>query len=446
MSKRVVADPSEHGWIEVNGKWVWDAASGATGAGMVISELEPSNKTEGMQWLNPTNGLVQFWDDEKWLQMPTTGAAGKDGQDGADGADGTNGSDGLWTDNGGGSISYDGTVRVGGKNGEGLHFDLFGGDDYVIQESTSNDIMSFGAGTAVDFTHNISSGTVTVNGDLLAAKAGADTNAFSAGVDAGKTNQGPYTVAVGNGAGESDQKEACVAVGVFAGRTSQGVNSVAIGGSAGNNTQGSWSVAIGQNAAMTEQGEKSVAIGRFAGQTTQGGWSVAVGNSAGYNAQGIDAVALGDTAGYSAQNMHAIAIGQEAGKDSQGQASIAIGRQAGKTSQAANGIIISSTGEAIDNTASHHIQIQSAPTKYLLYNGSNSWTFSGGPVNGLNGFRQNGAPVIDAKGLISTLSTLRNATKDETTLEGMRDALSDAIGGIIENFENEIATQEVTDE
>ena len=58
-------------------------------------------------------------------------------------------------------------------------------------------------------------------------------------------------------------------------------------------------------------------------------------------------------------------------------------------------------------------------------------------------WEQNGAPVIDAKGLISTLSTLRNATKDETTLEGMRDALADAIGGLIENLEHEIATMPV---
>ena len=56
---------------------------------------------------------------------------------------------------------------------------------------------------------------------------------------------------------------------------------------------------------------------------------------------------------------------------------------------------------------------------------------------------QDDSPVIDAKGLIKTLSTLRNATKDETTLEGMRDALSDAIGGLIEKFEHEIATMPV---
>jgi len=42
--------------------------------------------------------------------------------------------------------------------------------------------------------------------------------------------------------------------------------------------------------------------------------------------------------------------------------------------------------------------------------------------------------------LIQVLSTLRNATKDETTIKGLRDALADAIGGLIENLEHEIAT------
>ena len=105
MSERIVNDPSQHGWIEVDGKWVWDASGGGAGAGMVISETEPTDKVEGMQWLNPTTGLVLFWDDEKWLQMPTTGAAGKDGVDGVDG---------LWTDNGDTSISYNaGNVGIG---------------------------------------------------------------------------------------------------------------------------------------------------------------------------------------------------------------------------------------------------------------------------------------------------------------------------------------------
>jgi hypothetical protein len=52
----------------------------------------------------------------------------------------------------------------------------------------------------------------------------------------------------------------------------------------------------------------------------------------------------------------------------------------------------------------------------------------------------NGNPKIGADDLIRTLETLRNATKDETTLEGLRDAIGNAIGGLIEEFENQIAT------
>lgn len=422
------------------------------GSAVQIGPTFDGTPQEGDQWMEvPASGDATMWiyDGANWLQQP----GGKDGKDG-EGAD-------LWTDNGGNSISY--------------------------------------------------SGTVTVTGDLLAAKSDAGANAFSAGFNAGETNQGPYTVAIGSQAGESNQEEACVALGVFAGQTSQGINSIAIGGSAGNNTQGNWSVSIGQNAGMTTQGEhavaigrfaaevsqgsyavavghsageynqdesgiavgvfsgqtsqgadaiaiggsagkttqaswavaigqqagytnqgqKSVAIGRFAGQTSQGGWSVAIGNDAGYNVQGIDAVAVGDAAGYSAQSQWALAIGQEAGKDSQGEAAIAIGRQAGQTSQAAYGIIINSTGSNVDNTTAGHIVIKSSTHEMLSI-----------PAGG---FAINRDPIIGAKRLISTLSTLRNATRDETTLEGLRDALSDAIGGIVENLEHEISTMPVED-
>ena len=103
MSERVVDSPANHGWVDAGGgKWAWAGSGGSgggAGAGMVISETEPADKVEGMQWLNPTNGLLLFWDDEKWLQMPTTGAAGKDGADGVDG---------LWTDDGDGHASYSG--------------------------------------------------------------------------------------------------------------------------------------------------------------------------------------------------------------------------------------------------------------------------------------------------------------------------------------------------
>ena len=55
-------------------------------------------------------------------------------------------------------------------------------------------------------------------------------------------------------------------------------------------------------------------------------------------------------------------------------------------------------------------------------------------------------PLMSKRGLIKTLSTLRNATKDETTLEGLRDSIGNAIGGLIEEFENQIAEMPAGDE
>ena len=60
--------------------------------------------------------------------------------------------------------------------------------------------------------------------------------------------------------------------------------------------------------------------------------------------------------------------------------------------------------------------------------------------NTLRGTRlvQDGAPVVDAKGLINTLSTLRKATMDET--QDIRESLRSAIDELVAGFEQEIAT------
>jgi hypothetical protein len=364
MSERVVDNPANHGWVEVDGKWVWDASGSSAGAGMVISETEPTDKVEGMQWLNPTTGLVLFWDDEKWLQMPTTGAAGKDGKDA------------VWSEDANGA-------------------------NYT--------------------------GTVTVNGDLLAAKSDAGTNVVAVGVMSGNLAQG----------------DSSTAVGVMAGRDNQGVSAVAVGNAAGVSNQSDYAVAIGVNSAGTDQGVNAVAVGHEAGYNTQGESGTAVGHQAGKTGQENGATAIGRAAGRENQSGGAVSVGNSAARDNQGEYSIAIGYKAAMTNQGANGIVISSFGSAVDVNSANHIQLRS-PTGSLRYNGSDSWEFFGGSVSGIS-FRQAGVPVIDAKGLISTLSTLRNATKDETTLEGMRDALADAIGGLIENLEHEIATQEISE-
>jgi hypothetical protein len=75
-----------------------------------------------------------------------------------------------------------------------------------------------------------------------------------------------------------------------------------------------------------------------------------------------------------------VAVGRDSAETGQGDNSIAIGNKAGQTNQGANGIIINSRGLAVDQTTPEHIILQSASTKYLEYNGTDTWTFSGGDV------------------------------------------------------------------
>ena len=51
------------------------SSEGGTGAGMVISETEPANPVDGMQWMDATTAIVWVWDEDKWLEFP----AGKGG-------------------------------------------------------------------------------------------------------------------------------------------------------------------------------------------------------------------------------------------------------------------------------------------------------------------------------------------------------------------------------
>ena len=62
-----------------------------------------------------------------------------------------------------------------------------------------------------------------------------------------------------------------------------------------------------------------------------------------------------------------------------------------------------------------------------------------------NIYKQGGTPVSTAADLIEVLHTLREATKDESTLEGLRDSIGNAVGGLIEKFEamQSPATQEI---
>ena len=186
-----------------------------SGPSVQIGETFDGTPQAGDQWMEvPASGDATMWiyDGSNWLQQPGS-------KDGADGADGANGSDGLWTDNGGGSISYDGAV--------------------------------------------------TVTGGLVASKSGAGLDTLAIGSDAGLTNQQDYAVAVGRRAGETDQQTYATAVGTRAGFDSQGAGSVSVGAYAGQTAQGEYSAAFGYNAGKESQGTGSVSLGTQAGETDQ---------------------------------------------------------------------------------------------------------------------------------------------------------------------------------
>jgi hypothetical protein len=173
--------------------------------------------------------------------------------------------------------------------------------------------------------------------------------------------------------------------------------------------------------------------------TSQSQYAVSVGHNAGKDAQGSGSVAIGGSAGWTGQGASSIAIGPSAGETRQGADAIAIGRSAGSDDQAANSIIISATGQS-SNLSYAGVSIE-VPGAYLNYNGSDEWHFEGGNVTG-GGLRfdsivQDGSPVIDAKGLITALTTLRNATMDET--QDIRESLRSAIDELVAGFEQEIA-------
>ena len=95
--------------------------------------------------------------------------------------------------------------------------------------------------------------------------------------------------------------------------------------------------------------------------------------------------------------------------------------------------------------------VRVSSNRMLLGSGS-SWATTGMTLDSNGNLTVQGSinkdgstPLISTRDLIETLSTLRNATKDENTLEGLRDAIGNAVGGLIEKFEamQSTATQEI---
>ena len=74
MSERIVSDPSQHGWVEVDGKWVWDASGGSIQDGDTEGQITTWGGTE---WtpegavIVDANGNVAFQNGQISQTSPT---------------------------------------------------------------------------------------------------------------------------------------------------------------------------------------------------------------------------------------------------------------------------------------------------------------------------------------------------------------------------------------
>lgn len=142
-----------------------------------------------------------------------------------------------------------------------------------------------------------------------------------------------------------------IKLGQNAGLTNQGQRSVALGVEAGKDLQGYSSANDGNLFGVTGN---SIAIGYKAGQADQRNGSIAIGTNAGANSQKHSSIAIGGGAGYANQGSNSIAIGTDAAYQNQGSNSIAIGKNAGMgptNPQASNTIILNASGLEVDGVS-----------------------------------------------------------------------------------------------
>lgn len=461
-------------------------AGGGAGAGMIIDAEPPppEDREPGLQWMDEDTGMIWIWDGVRWLEFPASGQVGPKGEKGDRGEQGLAGEDGA--DGASADLSaYSTTAEADSKyqpKGDYLtdfteldptvpqhvkditeaqitEWDSAGGASGSLWATEFNSVtFRSGDDSAVYIYDTREAGMfnraqicLLNEGTNSGGWIGAQSDALQIGRVLGSSPENPdhgvktpiislhSTNQCSIGYWETpptDEKlyvngtarfvdSVTVKGELLSAKDDAGANAFRAGPESAVQTQGESATAVGHQAGQYRQGANATAIGYRAGGGDQGPGATAVGPTAGQITQGEACTAVGYGAGTNQQKNGAVAIGNLAGNYYQGQCAIAIGKQAGRSNQSQYSICINSSGENVNPTSSGQIVIKSTTHELIST-----------PI----GFAMNGEPIIGARKLMSTLSTLRNATKDETTLEGMRDALADAIGGIIERLEHEIAT------
>ena len=398
---------------------------GGTGSSVHIGENPPADPQEGQQWMEvPTDGDATMWiyDGGKWLQQP----GGKDGAAGVDGniSDGTtdgtvatwnstaNSGAGQWTPNNNATIDATGNATFSGGLGigpEGLHH------TFAISNSVDGDVFSINP-EAPSLGSEVTAGYSKV----------ARLNAYNWA----SGNTTPLSIRCSD---------------FFIDDTSTGRESFRI---VGGNATFSGTVSASSFETPEANGNHfSLSAANFTEADT--------GTEIAYYGMTLDASVDYWTrfSGYTGVAFYTNGL-KRMSIDAAGDATFS-----GTVS--ASQYIINGTRLTGANNGLIFGYNANGNTHQLLPTDSNG-TLSNGVLNlGASGNRykniygttarmdiviQDGSPVIDARGLIKTLSTLRNATKDETTIKGLRDAIGNAIGGLIEEFESQIAAMPAEDE
>jgi len=479
MAKKSVNDPGSLGWTDDgNGFWSWSGdGDGSDCAGMVVSATEPTDPIEGMQWLNSDTAEVFIFDGAVWLEFP----AGSGGSGGPDASSG-----GLWEQDGS-DIYYDkGNVSVSGSFTAGGSV-MFNGKDGLTSDPNNN-ILGVTSGGAIE------DGVVSLGRDN---SGGGEARRFKDGYFSGTVNATETQVNKSIVISRSNDTEASFQLR----GASDKVTAIGIYGSGTGTTRFQYNkdFELGKSndyslSRFTPHLSIAVATGdaQFSGsvdarEINRNGYSgihfttnylLPMDSTGAFSTGKVD---LGHPsykfkAGYFSGSVTAGQVVLETATYLNGSGAVI------KNSTGGSGVIITNNGSQFDPIVDAQMNLGdpqrrwnggyfsgTVTTNTLVTNRANngyffraeygstgessSFNHSGGnqleiiPLGGL--FKVNGTvsdesgPLMSKRGLISTLSTLRNATMDET--QDIRESLRSAIDELVEGFEQEIATMPAGD-
>lgn len=145
----------------------------------------------------------------------------------------------------------------------------------------------------------------------------------------------------------------------------------------------------------------------------------------------------------SSRGVHQVLLGSEVKAKEEG---VAIGRVADAGDHAVavglyasasfNGIAIGNQADAGDDAISLGSYASAVSGEFAIGTSINAVNFSGATVQATDYLDADGNPAtVSPSRMVDAFTTLQNAIADETTIEGIKTALTNSLGGLIEKFE-----------